>query len=223
MTQKRGQGVWLHDELARHTAELVGVDLNAEGVAAASELGFESFVADCQQDVELAALHLAPADVVIAGELIEHLDQPGAFLEAVKRLLKDDGILVITTPNATRLTNVLGSLSNRELVNPDHVSWYSWHVLQTLLDRHGWILRRFAFYATPRSKAPTGLPLTDQLRLRAVDATRLVMRPMFRLRPALADGIIVVASFAASTSDRTGGPEGHDETTERDGLQRIAP
>lgn len=193
MTAKRAQRAWLHELLSRSARELVGVDFDGDGVALARELGYEAHAADCQSSAELIALDLPPADVVVAGELIEHLDRPGDFLEAVKCLVKPAGVLVLTTPNATRLTNLFGSLTRRELTNPDHVAWYSWHSLKTLLERHGWSLRDVGFYAIPRLIPQRSLPASERAKLRTVNGIRAALRPVFRLRPNLADGIVAEA------------------------------
>lgn len=42
-------------------------------------------------------------DTIIAGEIIEHLESPIQFVRYCKSLLKTNGILIITTPNATGL------------------------------------------------------------------------------------------------------------------------
>lgn len=44
-------------------------------------------------------------DAVYSGEVIEHLIDPMEALRSWRRLLKDDGILVLTTPNIKRLIN----------------------------------------------------------------------------------------------------------------------
>jgi SAM-dependent methyltransferase len=194
MRTKRAQESWLHEQLFTAASEIIGIDSDAEGVAMARALGFEAHVADCQEIAELAALPVEPADVVVAGELIEHLDRPGAFLEAVKCLLAPKGVLVITTPNAVRLTNFIGALTNREFVNADHVGWFSWRVLKTMLERHGWSLCEFAYYAIPRVPRPArGSASALSMRM-AVNAARALTRPVINLRPALADGLIAVAS-----------------------------
>lgn len=40
-------------------------------------------------------------DVVVASEVIEHVDRPRLFLNSIDRLLKPSGVLVITAPNRT--------------------------------------------------------------------------------------------------------------------------
>jgi 2-polyprenyl-3-methyl-5-hydroxy-6-metoxy-1,4-benzoquinol methylase len=42
-------------------------------------------------------------DVIVAGEIIEHVFDTDLFLQKIRRLLKDDGLLIITTPNVASL------------------------------------------------------------------------------------------------------------------------
>ena len=117
--------VWLHARLAEVASELVGLDSSERGVAWAQAQGYEAHLVDCQSEEDVRALSLAPADVVVAGEILEHLDAPGPFLRAMRLLAKPDGELLVTTPNAYRLLNFLAPLSGRELVHPDHTLWSS--------------------------------------------------------------------------------------------------
>jgi SAM-dependent methyltransferase len=201
MVSKQSLGTWLHDSVARAARTAVGIDSDPGGVELARELGYEAYAADCEDRRELAELGLEPADVVVAGEIIEHLDQPGRFLEAVKVLVNDQGTLLLTTPNAPSMTNFLSGLMRRELVNPDHVGWYSWHTLQTLLGRHGWALREVRFYGFPRVSAPPSASRQERMQARVFNAYQRVSKPLFRLRPPLADGIIVVATLNGRTRE----------------------
>lgn len=190
MGPKSGRGTWLHDVVRAEARECVGIDADANGVAHARELGFDAHACDVEDADALAALGLEPADVVLAGELLEHLDRPGRFLEAVKRLTAPGGALVLTTPNAHALTNTLGALAGRELVNPDHVAWLSWRTLETLLTRHGWRLEQLAYYRFPRVESG---PRAPRLLFNVYQTAAM---PLFRFRPNLADGILVVARLA---------------------------
>ncbi len=59
-----------------------------------------------------ATLGDGPWDVIISTEVIEHLEAPPAFLRLMRRAIADDGILLLTTPNADWITP---ALSNGEL------------------------------------------------------------------------------------------------------------
>lgn len=183
---KRRGGTWLHAQLAEVASDAVGIDLDEDAVIRARSLGYAAHVADCQRPGALAALGLAPAELAVAGELIEHLDLPGAFLDEVGSLICAGGSLVITTPNAQRLTNVVGALVGRDIVSGEHVGWHSWKTLDTLLHRHGWRLEELAYYANPSSPGAGALGA-------AATAFRALSRPLLSLRPALADGIVAVA------------------------------
>src|SRR5438445_495097 len=86
MAAKQAGGVWLHERLAGVATSLVGLDLDEAGVEAARAQGYEAHAVDAQSAEAVRALHLPRADVVIAGELIEHLDAPGPFLRAMHEL-----------------------------------------------------------------------------------------------------------------------------------------
>jgi 2-polyprenyl-3-methyl-5-hydroxy-6-metoxy-1,4-benzoquinol methylase len=90
-------GTWLHAELARVAAETVGIDSDRDGVEWAKAHGYEAHVVDATDSDAVAALGLRPFDLVIAGEVIEHMDAPGPFLKAMQQL---SNRLIITTPNA---------------------------------------------------------------------------------------------------------------------------
>jgi SAM-dependent methyltransferase len=195
MSAKRAEGTWLHAELKEVARELVGIDLDADGVAQANELGYEALCADCQDRESLLRLGLEPAEVVVAGELIEHLDRPGAFLDAVKTLVAPGGVLVLTTPNSVSLTNFLAALVGRELLNPDHVGWQSPRTAETLLLRHQWELRDRFFYRFPSVREGIASQVTRR-QVAVFSAYQALARPLFRVRPWLADGLILVAQQA---------------------------
>ena len=183
---KLGQGTWLHARLADAASSLVGIDVEEEGVRWASEHGFDAHAVDAQSPKAVAALGLEPADVVIAGEVIEHLDAPGPFLRAMRELATRDGLLIVTTPNAYRLLNFLAPTAGVELVHPDHTAWHSPHTLATLLARSGWELEGAAYYQNP-APALTGLGGA------AARFGRAAFVRFGRLAPYWSDGLVVWA------------------------------
>jgi len=186
--QKVEGHVWLHARLGEVADELVGLDFSERGVAWAQAHGWAAHHVDCQSEEDVDALGLPPADVVVAGEILEHLDAPGPFLRAMRLLAKPDGELLVTTPNAYRLLNFLAPLSGRELVHPDHTLWSSPRTLRTLLEHAGWRVERLGYYANPRRSVVRGSPAAKAAGHAANGARWLVRRN--RLVPWWSDGLI---------------------------------
>jgi SAM-dependent methyltransferase len=184
-------GAWLHGHLDQVASSLVGIDVDEAGVKDADERGFEACVADCRDPDALRALGLKPADVVLAGEVIEHLDDPGAFLAGLHPLVAPGGELIITTPNAYGLFNVFASLARREINHPDHVVMFTWRTLTSLAARHGWEAVETRVYV-PTAKDLGGTGLSARLLGAAARVAVGIERTMARLgRSFAADGMII--------------------------------
>jgi SAM-dependent methyltransferase len=99
--------------LTRHYAEgndVVGVDVDREALAEAAKLGIQTRWADVEEPLDFAD---ASFDVVVAGELLEHLREPGRVVAEARRVLRPGGTLVGSVPNAYRLKNRLRFLAGR--------------------------------------------------------------------------------------------------------------
>lgn len=182
-------GSWLHQRLAVAASKLVGLDVAARGVSGAREQGYEAYEVDCTDRSDVHALGLEPFDVVLAGELIEHVDNPAGLLEAATELSSRDGTLIITTPNARRLMDVMLAAVRREVIHPDHVAVYSIRTLSSMLKRHGWQVIETLVYMNPRTtrRPKTVKELFGQLGHELERALTVTVSPY------LADGLIVVA------------------------------
>ncbi len=67
-----------------------------------------------QADVETMDLG-ETYDVIVAGDIIEHLSNPGRFLGAVSRHLNKEGVFLVTTPNPVTFLRVLELLFKNRL------------------------------------------------------------------------------------------------------------
>ncbi|WP_323380175.1 class I SAM-dependent methyltransferase, partial [Streptomyces alkaliphilus] len=92
-------GGLLAPHLRRHGYRHVGVDLSPRSLAVARGRG----VLPVRGDVTAVPLPDGVADVVVAGEILEHVpDLPGAVAEAC-RLMRPDGLLIVDTLADTAL------------------------------------------------------------------------------------------------------------------------
>lgn len=133
-----GAAGWLHEHI--------------EGVA---KVCYGLDIVDCphienfyQVDLEQADSlpRIAGLDVIIAGEIIEHLSNAGRFLD----LLRAAGVRVIlTTPNCYSRAGLRHMEQGVENVNAEHSAWYSYQTLKTLVERHGFEIRHWAWYNGP--------------------------------------------------------------------------
>ena len=184
-------GVWLHAHLAATATSLVGIDLDTAGVAW-RRAGLRGLRRRLPGPRRGRRLGLAPAELVVAGEVIEHLDDPGSFLDGVHRLVAPGGMLVVTTPNAAGLFNV-AAMAGAEVNHPDHVVLFTWRTLSNLMGRHGWEVVATATFV-PAVKAAPGSGLRQRVLGLAGRGVLWLERTIGRLwAPFVADGLIVTA------------------------------
>jgi SAM-dependent methyltransferase len=111
--------------------EVVGVDADREALAEAAKLGIETQWADLDEPL---AFKDETFDVVVAGELMEHLRDPARFASEARRVLRPGGTFVASVPNAFRLKNRLRFLMGRKPENdPTHLHMFSPDEVRALL------------------------------------------------------------------------------------------
>lgn len=82
-------------------------------------------------------------DLVFAGEVFEHLCNPGNVL---RELRKYKCPLLITVPNAFCKIGFKQAQRGIEQVNPDHKWWPSYTCMNGMLGRYGWKIVDFKWY-----------------------------------------------------------------------------
>jgi SAM-dependent methyltransferase len=111
--------------------EVVGVDADREALAAAAGLGIETRWADLDQPLDFPD---ASFDVVVAGELLEHLRDPAPLVGETRRVLRPGGTFVASVPNAYRLKRRLLFLLGRPPDDdPTHLQMFSPSDVRALL------------------------------------------------------------------------------------------
>lgn len=104
---------------------IVGVDIDREALAEAAALGVETVWADADEPLPFADEDF---DVVVIGELLEHLRFPERALAEARRVLRAGGLLVGSVPNTYRLKSRLRFLAGRPpefADDPTHLRIYA--------------------------------------------------------------------------------------------------
>ncbi len=102
--------------LAERAAEVIGVDIDETSIRHA-QLNYarENLAFRFADARDLGSLERASFDVVVAFELIEHIDEQQAVLDQIKRVLVPGGLLIVSTPERSAYD------SGRDGENPFHV------------------------------------------------------------------------------------------------------
>ena len=120
--EKMAEDCWLHAKVALQARSCTGIDILEDRVEELNRLGPYNFL---YMNAETMTFR-SEFDVVLAGEFIEHLFNPGLFLSSARNALRPDGLIVLTTPNAYRFTSLVKStLTGREYCHPEHTCYFS--------------------------------------------------------------------------------------------------
>jgi methionine biosynthesis protein MetW len=178
--------------------ECYGLELSSSLAAMGRENGITVFEQDIAAGVPLPSETL---DLVVMGEVIEHVFDPDACLEEIRRLLKPGGHAIITTPNLAAWYNRLmllfgmqpiftetstrkkyghgfAALGQGNTETQGHLKLFTLGALRELLHDLGFVVERVIGYKFYRLQEH---PLAN------------VAESLFRLRSTLASGFIVVA------------------------------
>lgn len=126
---------WLHGEVAATAKEVLGVDASEElRVSGEMRTAFGTrIVHGTVENLNDLVREFQP-DLVLAGELIEHTPDTLGWLTRLGQIAPGTQ-LVLTTPNATSILNLLLALVKRENQHEDHLHTYSFKTLSTLAGR----------------------------------------------------------------------------------------
>jgi hypothetical protein len=99
-----------------------------------------------------ADLFFASVELVVVGEILEHLANPGRLLDALHRIYHCP--LLITVPNAFASCHGEYTRKGFENVNKEHVAYYSYWTLKGLVERYDYKVDEWYWY--------NGKPLTAE-------------------------------------------------------------
>lgn len=120
------------DLLASTAAGVQAIDIDSASIEHARQrYGSKAHLVFSQADVtNLDSLPDASIDVITSFETLEHVAEHDRMLAGFRRILKDDGVLLISTPDKKNYTDATG------VINPHHVRELYFDEFSELLDRH---------------------------------------------------------------------------------------
>lgn len=196
--ERWAEGNWLHARLMATATRVVGLDyLESEVKGIRETFRGECYVGDVMR-LDDAPLN-ETFDIILCGELIEHLESAKDLLDGLKRFCHRDTQVIITTPNPWDrkwAANMKAGLLEDVWLNPEHVVWYSMQTLTNLLVRCGYEMLRAEHYFEESSdldKSMTRIASLSWLAKRL--ARKIVTRP--QCQPGL---FFVVRPKATGTS-----------------------
>ena len=117
----------LWDEIKDISGKITGIDIVPSNNENIVEGNMENYSFDKQ------------FDVIILGDIIEHVGNQGLLLDNIRKHLKPDGVFILTTPNAKWPTVFLPT-------NVTHTLWHDRSTLEVILKRYGFIIKKFLYY-----------------------------------------------------------------------------
>jgi 2-polyprenyl-3-methyl-5-hydroxy-6-metoxy-1,4-benzoquinol methylase len=147
-------------ELQNLGYDVMGIDFSSVAVEKAKEKGINAIC----RDVDGGGLDFPDNhfDVVWAGDVIEHVFDPISLFEEIRRVLKKDGVLLLTTPNdfnlRSRIKIFLKGVSiqsgiYRSKRQCKHHTYFSWELLEYMLEDTGFVCQNFkSIIIPPKSK-----------------------------------------------------------------------
>jgi 2-polyprenyl-3-methyl-5-hydroxy-6-metoxy-1,4-benzoquinol methylase len=178
------EGNLFHVKLIGTAKKVIGVDIDEQSINFLKNAGINNLKV---ADVENLNIESEPSDfqIILAGEILEHLDNPGSFLRGINRLSNKNTEFIITTINTPTLKSFIRALGNKEMVHHDHVCYYSIKTLTQLLNRFSLSIINYFYYCAPRV-SESGI---------MVGILNRISKVMCNFVPNLGDGLIAICKF----------------------------
>ncbi|MBN2275286.1 MAG: methyltransferase domain-containing protein [Bacteroidales bacterium] len=110
---------WLHRRIKNVARNIIGVDIDRQGIEHLKEQGYNIL------HVSELEKQQTEYDIVLMSDVIEHVDNPVDFVRYYSQFASKDGLILITTPNATRLRTCIEIFTTTTYsMNLEHTCWF---------------------------------------------------------------------------------------------------
>jgi len=148
--EKFENGLLLHKTLMECSEKVMGIDIDSSSIDFLKSKGINNI--NLFDMNKLGELPFSP-DIIIFGEIIEHLQNFQTALDNIKSIMTPETELLISTPNRFYLLSFfIAILQQREPIHSDHKVVFSYGSLRQLLEANGLKITHFHFTFLPREK-----------------------------------------------------------------------
>ena len=147
--------------LIENQCHVAGVEVNPIAADRATSICNKIIVGNIESEEVLKQIK-GPYEVIILGDVLEHLVNPDLTISRTLDWLTDDGFLLISVPNvahwAMRLSLLLGRFDYKPLgmLDSNHIRFFTWKTLFQMLYQNGYAVKNKIVLANP---FPQDIPL----------------------------------------------------------------
>lgn len=132
---------FVHRAIVERAREVIGLDTHASGVRTLCSMGYRVEIGNAE-----SFRYDEPFEVIVAGDIVEHLANLHGFLESCRGSLAPDGMVIVQSPNPWYWKNVVKSVLYTEVPNNfEHTCWFCPRTWRQLVERHGFTIRNIEF------------------------------------------------------------------------------
>lgn len=149
----------LHAQIHKAASKQIGLDYSKDVIKEVKDVeGFETvFYANAEKLDELEMNQ--KFDIIVVGDLIEHLSNPGLMLDGLTRFCHSKTDIILTTPNAFGIASILKYSVNRFREGREHVMSFNRLNLVNLIERHGYQIEQIDTCFQEHAKTKTFFPV----------------------------------------------------------------
>jgi SAM-dependent methyltransferase len=124
----------------------VGIDIDEMAVKASNESFGPSYQTISVVDYAVKGLQF---DIAYSSEVIEHVPDPSAFVAALAKLVKPNGVLMLTTPDGGHWRVPQDFAKWEAAIPPEHITYFSKKGMRILLEKHGFQILKMPWRLKP--------------------------------------------------------------------------
>ncbi len=136
----------LHQKLKLVAKNLIGLDFDKDSILKLKQYGINDiYFGDIIKNKYDKEIISNKYDIIVFGDVIEHLDSPGLALENLKQFCNKETKLLLTTPNVWTIFNLSNHFRKNEEVHQDHTFWPSKKTMDRLIMNSGYKIEKFLY------------------------------------------------------------------------------